>query len=410
MDKLEINGHIIYYKSSEDMSEIPDNSIQLIITSPPYGSIKDYGVIDQIGYEEGFLIYLERLNKVWNECYRILEPTCRMVINIGDQYLRTTEHGRYRIFSIQSAIIEHCIKQGFDFLGDIIWQKISTTHTTGGCSLMGSIYYPRNGLVTFDYEHILIFKKWKGKKRSIDLEKKELSKICMDEWKSWFVGHWKFPGIQQKGHLAMFPDELPYRIIRMFSHVGDIVLDPFLGSGTTIRMAEFLKRRGIGYEINPNFKNIQIEKIKSVKEERRKDFHTIISYFYTNQKKINCRFDFDKQKRKEYIVLKLDNYDKYVIIDLMIINISSVNSLSGQIENKLKSNGVQNFLNQENNKNDLIDKYIIIISEKNKELVKIIRNTNKKYHYKIIFEFWEDVIGNFRYFDELYKSKIENYL
>jgi len=408
--KLELKNHVIYYKSSENMAEIPDNSIQLIITSPPYGSIKDYGTIDQIGYEEGFSVYLKRLNKVWKECYRILEPQCRMVINIGDQYLRTTEHGRYRIFSIQSAIIENCLKLGFDFLGDIIWQKISTTRTTGGCSLMGSIYYPRNGLVTFDYEHILIFKKWQGKRKNIGLEKKELSKICMDEWKTWFVGHWRFPGIQQKEHIAMFPDELPYRIIRMFSFIGDTVLDPFLGSGTTIKMAELLKRKGIGYEINPRFREIQIEKIKSVRNIVKRDFHTVIDYFNKNKKKIDCEFDFEMQKRKEFIVLFLKSLKKRVIIDLLTFGGIQGNSIKENIKNKLKTNGIQNFLNQNQNDENLIDKYIIIIPQKNKDLVTEIKNANKIHLNRVIFEFWEDIIGKAQYFQELYKSKILSYL
>ena len=113
---------------------------------------------------------------------------------------------------------------------------------TGGCSLLGSIYYPRNGLITFDYEHILIFKKHNGKKKSISRQTKELSKISLSEWKKWYVGYWKFPGIIQKEHIAMFPEELPYRLIRMFSYIGDIVLDPFLGSGTTLKTAKSLFR------------------------------------------------------------------------------------------------------------------------------------------------------------------------
>ena len=166
------------------MEELEDNSIQLVITSPPYGKIKDYGLEDQIGYYDSFEEYFQRLSKVWKECYRVLESNCRVIINVGDQYLRTTKFGRYHILSISSRIIKDCIDSGFDFLGDIIWQKISTTNTTGGCSLMGSIYYPRNGLLTFDYEHILIFKKYEGKKRNINLNVKELSKISLSNGKS----------------------------------------------------------------------------------------------------------------------------------------------------------------------------------------------------------------------------------
>ena len=184
----------VYYKSSETMEEILDDSIQLIVTSPPYGKIKDYGNHNQIGFFGTFDDYFKRLKQVWSECYRVLEPQCRMVINIGDQYLRTSEFGRYRVLSIASKIIADCLELSFDFLGDIIWQKISTTNTTGGCTLMGSIYYPRNGLLTYDYEHILIFKKYQGKNnRKVEPIIREMSKIPLSEWKKWFTGHWKFP-------------------------------------------------------------------------------------------------------------------------------------------------------------------------------------------------------------------------
>ena len=210
---------IVYFKSSENMEELEDNSVQLIITSPPYARIKDYGTEEQIGFNDSFDQYFNRLKSVWKECYRVLESQSRLIINVGDQYLRTSEYGRYRILSIASRIIEDCVNIGFDFLGDLIWQKVSTTNTTGGCSLMGSLYYPRNGLITYDYEHILIFKKHKGKAKKIDLERKELSKISLTEWKKWFIGHWRFSGVIQKEHIAMFPEELPYRLIRMFSFI-----------------------------------------------------------------------------------------------------------------------------------------------------------------------------------------------
>ena len=259
---FEVHDQVIYYKSSENMEELQDNSIQLIVTSPPYGKIKDYSSGDQIGFHDSFEEYFLRLKQVWKESYRVLEPKCRLFINIGDQYLRTSQFGRYRILPISSRIIKDCQDIGFDYFGDIIWQKISTTNTTGGCSLMGSIYYPRNGLITFDYEHILIFKKHEGKKKNISRQTKELSKLSLSEWKKWYVGHWRIPGIVQKEHIAMFPEELPYRIIRMFSFISDNVLDPFLGSGTTLKVAKALFRKGIGYELNESYKNIIETKIK----------------------------------------------------------------------------------------------------------------------------------------------------
>jgi DNA modification methylase len=117
---------------------------------------------------------------------------------------------------------------------------------------MGSYPYPPNGLIEIDYEFILIFKK-PGKRDDIRSRAKELSKMTKEEWKEYFSGHWTFGGERQVDHQAMFPEELPRRLIKMFSFVGDTVLDPFLGSGTTMKVARELKRNSIGYEINPSF-------------------------------------------------------------------------------------------------------------------------------------------------------------
>ena len=284
------------------MEEVLDDSIQLIVTSPPYGKIKDYGNQNQIGFVGTFDDYFKRLKQVWSECYRILEPQCRMVINIGDQYLRTSEFGRYRILSIASKIITDCLELGFDFLGDIVWQKISTTNTTGGCTLMGSIYYPRNGLITYDYEHILIFKKYQGKcKRNVDPIIKEMSKIPLSEWKKWFTGHWKFPGVVQKEHIAMFPEELPYRIIRMFSYIGDTVLDPFLGSGTTLKVAKSLFRHGIGYELNEGYKKIVDNKVKSSEPGLFRDYQFLMYKLYKKAQSEKIEIQIEKQKKRDSV-------------------------------------------------------------------------------------------------------------
>jgi site-specific DNA-methyltransferase (adenine-specific) len=145
-------------------------------------------------------------------------------------------------------------------MGAIIWQKVTTTHTTGGATIMGSFPYPRNGIIKLDYEFILIFKKG-GKPKKIDKERKQLSKLTTEEWNKYFYGHWKFPGERQNKHLAMFPIELPNRLIKMFTFVGDTVLDPFLGSGTTSLSAKMLNRNSVGYEINKEYLPIIRKKI-----------------------------------------------------------------------------------------------------------------------------------------------------
>jgi DNA modification methylase len=145
-------------------------------------------------------------------------------------------------------------------MGSIIWQKKTTMNTTGGANVMGSYPYPPNGMIEIDYEFILIFRK-PGKKVAPSKEVKELSKLNKEEWKEYFSGHWKFGGEKQIMHEAMFPEELPKRLIKIFSFVGDTVLDPFLGSGTTIKVALKLKRNAIGYEINEAFLPIIKQKI-----------------------------------------------------------------------------------------------------------------------------------------------------
>jgi len=133
-------------------------------------------------------------------------------------------------------------------------------NTTGGATIMGSYPHPPNGMIEIDYEYILIFKK-PGKEEKVPDEVKEMSKLSKEEWKEYFQGHWRFNGEKQVGHEAMFPEELPRRLIKMFSFVTDTVLDPFLGSGTTVKVALSLNRNAIGYEINKEFLNVMKERI-----------------------------------------------------------------------------------------------------------------------------------------------------
>ncbi len=244
--------HRIVFGDSRQMNRIADRSVQLIVTSPPYWQLKDYGNDNQIGYNDSYEEYINHLNLVWKESYRVLEDGCRLCINIGDQFARSVYYGRYKVIPIQSEIIKFCEAIGFDYMGDIIWQKKTTMNTTGGASLMGSYPTPRNGIVSIDYEHILIFKKLGTPKRP-SKEIKEMSKITKEEWKTYFNGHWYFGGAKQDGHIAVFPEELPKRLIKMFAFVGDTVLDPFMGSGTTALAAKKLGRNSIGYEINESF-------------------------------------------------------------------------------------------------------------------------------------------------------------
>lgn len=254
--------HKIVFGDSRDMRQIKDKSVHLIITSPPYWQLKDYGNENQIGFNDSYEEYINNLNLVWKECYRVLADGCRMCINIGDQFARSVYYGRYKVIPIRTEIIRFCETVGMDYMGAIIWQKATTMNTSGGGAVMGSFPYPRNGILKMDYEFILIFKKL-GNAPKPTAEQKNNSVISKSEWNEYFSSHWNFSGVKQLGHIAMFPEELPKRLIKMFSFAGETVLDPFAGSGTTSLAAMNLGRNSVGYEINKEFEPVIREKLKA---------------------------------------------------------------------------------------------------------------------------------------------------
>ncbi len=267
------------------MAELKDNSVHLSITSPPYWQLKDYGTENQIGFHQSYEDYINNLNLVWKECYRVLHNGCRLCVNIGDQFARSVYYGRYKVIPIREEIIKFCETIGFDYMGAIIWQKVTTSNTTGGGVQMGSYPYPRNGILKLDYEFILVFKKL-GEAPKPTKEQKELSVMSAQEWNTFFAGHWNFGGARQNNHIAMYPEELPRRLIKMFSFVGETVLDPFAGSGTTSLAAKNLDRNSIGFEINPEF----IQVIKEKLEIHQKDFKGT-TYEFLEQEKLKTDFE-----------------------------------------------------------------------------------------------------------------------
>ncbi len=347
------------------MNLVPDKSVQLVITSPPYWQLKDYGTKDQIGYHEDYETYINNLNLVWKECYRVLDNGCRLCVNIGDQFARAVYYGRYKVIPIRTEIIKFCESIGFDYMGAIIWQKQTTTNTTGGASLMGSFPTPRNGILSIDYEFILIFKKLGTPLKKVSKEIKEQSKLTTEEWKEYFSGHWNFGGARQDGHIAMFPEELPKRLIKMFAFKGETVLDPFMGSGTTCLSARNLDRNSIGYEINPEFIEIAKQKLNinqidilgtsyqfltdsnnmDVEEElenlpyRFVDFHNLDKKIDPKKLQFGSKIDKSSQQREDYYTVK-----EIISAELLKLNNDLVVRLIGVKENKMANGEAKQFL------------------------------------------------------------------
>ena len=278
------------------MAELADNSVHLAITSPPYWQLKDYGSNNQIGFHDSYENYINNLNLVWKECYRTLHNGCRLCINIGDQFARAVYYGRYKVIPIREEIIKFCENIGFDYMGAIIWQKVTTSNTTGGGVQMGSYPYPRNGILKLDYEFVLVFKKL-GDAPKPTKEQKELSKMTAEEWNTYFAGHWNFAGARQNNHIAMFPEELPKRLIKMFSFIGETVLDPFAGSGTTSLAAKNLDRNSIGFEINEEFLPIIKEKLQV----HQQDMQETVYEFMAQE---TLQIDYAEQIQKQPYVFK----------------------------------------------------------------------------------------------------------
>ncbi len=246
---------VLYNADCRRMPELAADTIDLVVTSPPYWQIKDYGSPGQIGFGQSLHEYLRDLHKVWMECFRVLRSGGRLCVNVGDQFARASVFGRYRVIPLHAEVICQCAEAGFDSMGSIIWRKKTTLNTSGGAVVMGSYPYPPNGVVEIDFEYILLFKK-PGKARAPSREIKQLSALTKEEWKAWFSGHWDIGGARKDGHDAPFPAEIPRRLIRMFSFRGGTVLDPFMGRGTTANAALALGRNAVGYEIRAEFLRI----------------------------------------------------------------------------------------------------------------------------------------------------------
>jgi len=253
MNNKKIQAHV-FLGDSRNMKEIADESINLIITSPPYGSLKDYNNNEQIGLNQSYSDYIKNLNDVWKECIRVLAPDGKLCINIMPLFESgNATHFKRRITHTVISDLEKFMEStGKMFTFALyIWDKRKIVRF----SSFGSYPYPTNIFSTFPYEWIIVFCK-EGKRKPVSLEIKEKSKLTHEEWTNWAINSfWEMQPAKAKseGHPAPFPKELPHRLIKLYSFFGDTVLDPFMGTGTTAEAAIELGRNILGYEINQEY-------------------------------------------------------------------------------------------------------------------------------------------------------------
>jgi modification methylase len=251
-------SHYLIHGDARRMTSLSSESIHLVLTSPPYWSLKRYSdVSGQLGHVEDYQDFLGELERVWRRCYDLLIPGGRVICVVGDVCLsRRKNGGRHTVVPLHSSIQEICRTIGYDNLAPIIWHKIANAsyEVGGGGGFLGKPYEP-NSVIKNDIEFILMFRK-PGGYRKPDAARRILSVIGSENYQNWFQQIWTgLTGASTREHPAPYPTELAQRLIRMFSFVGDVVLDPFIGSGTTAIAATLSGRHSIGYEVSIDYYN-----------------------------------------------------------------------------------------------------------------------------------------------------------
>ena len=248
------SGHRFVQGDARDLSRLADRTIHLVVTSPPYWTLKKYNEGDnQLGAVGDYEQFVTELARVWKECHRVLVPGGRLIVVVGDVCLSRRRHGRHAVVPLHASIQESCRRLGFDNLASIIWHKIGNAkfETNGAGSFLGKPYEP-NAVIKNDIEFILMQRK-PGGYRSPSPAARALSVISASRHKEWFRQIWTIPGASTRYHPAPYPLELAARLIRMFSFVGDTVLDPFLGTGTTSVAAAHSGRNSVGVEVDREY-------------------------------------------------------------------------------------------------------------------------------------------------------------
>ena len=306
-------NHSIYFNAAQNMSQLKDKSIDLVVTSPPYPMIEMWDDImsnqnpnikkafEENKPRQAFELMHQELDKVWTECWRVLKEGSFLCINIGDA-TRTID-GEFALYNNNTRIIQACEKLGFINLPNILWRKA----TNAPNKFMGSGMLPCGAYVTLEHEWILIFRKG-GKRIYKTTEAKESrrdSSFFWEERNVWFSDIWEIKGVKQtinkapsRERNASYPLEIPYRLINMYSQKGDIVLDPFMGLGTTAIAAIINERNSVGYEIDPLLKPLLKDAIGTI------GISQANSLLY---KRYKNHLDFVEERLKQKKEVKYDN-------------------------------------------------------------------------------------------------------
>lgn len=243
----------IYNRDSRDLGMIPDGVVDLVVTSPPYNVGKNYATHeDCLPLDQ----YLSLLDAVWRECLRVMKPGGRIAVNVAGV-------DRKPYLPLHAYITTRMIEMGFQMRGEIIWDKGASV---GVSTAWGSWCRPSNPTLRDVHEYIMVFSKgdWAlGHRGETDLISEEFVQMTKSIW--------EFPTVSAKkvGHPAPFPLELPSRLIKLYTYKGDLVLDPFAGSGTTCQAAELLGRRWIGVDMDPGYCQLAEQNMTTLKAGRR---------------------------------------------------------------------------------------------------------------------------------------------
>ena len=254
LNEVPTTHRLLLGDSREIVAELPNESVHLAITSPPYWTLKEYREHpDQLGHVDDYEEFLEAIDLVWEGVRRALVPGGRLVIVVGDVCLSRRKFGRHVVVPLHASIQERCRVLGYDNLAPIIWHKIANARleVANGSSFLGKPYEP-NSVIKNDIEFILFQRKPGGYRRPT-LAARVMSVIPEELHREYFQQIWTLGGASTGKHPAPFPLRLAERLIRMFSFVGDTVLDPFMGTGTSNVAAATLGRHSVGIEVEPSY-------------------------------------------------------------------------------------------------------------------------------------------------------------